>query len=52
MTVIATRIVPVADRQLSNHSSRALTVRNTLTMASRGILKIRRTPEQLIDEMA
>lgn len=49
MTAIATRIVPVADRQLSNHSGLAQTVRNTLTMAWRGILKIRRTPEQLID---
>jgi ABC-2 type transport system permease protein len=49
MTAIATPIVPVADRQLSNRSSLALTARNTLTMAWRGVLKIRRTPEQLID---
>ena len=49
MTALATPIVPVADRHLSNRTSLALTVQNTLTMAWRGILKIRRTPEQLID---
>jgi ABC-2 type transport system permease protein len=49
MTAIATPIVPASDRRLSNRTSLALTVQNTLTMAWRGILKIRRTPEQLID---
>ncbi|QGQ97528.1 ABC transporter permease [Paenibacillus psychroresistens] len=38
-----------ADRQLKNYTSFGQTVRNTLTMAYRGILKIRRTPEQLFD---
>ncbi|TXK86115.1 ABC transporter permease [Paenibacillus sp. N3.4] len=37
------------DRQLKNHTSFSQTVRNTLTMAYRGLLKIRRTPEQLFD---
>jgi len=49
MTAVATPIVPVADRRLTNRTSLALTVQNTLTMAWRGILKIRRTPEQLVD---
>ncbi|GAA5209719.1 ABC transporter permease [Microbacterium kyungheense] len=49
MTAVATPIVPVAERDLSNRSSLSLTVRNTFTMAWRGILKIRRTPEQLVD---
>ena len=49
MTALAVPITPVADRQLSNHSSIIQTLQNTFTMAWRGILKIRRTPEQLID---
>lgn len=48
MTAIAT-ITPVTDRVLSNHAGIGQTVRNTFTMAWRGLLKIRRTPEQLID---
>lgn len=38
-----------SDRSLSNRTSVAQTVRNTFTMAYRGLLKIRRTPEQLVD---
>jgi ABC-2 type transport system permease protein len=36
-------------RQLKNHTSLRQSIRNSLTMAYRGILKIRRTPEQLFD---
>lgn len=35
--------------QLKNHTSFSQSVRNSLTMAYRGLLKIRRTPEQLSD---
>ncbi|MGO1696655.1 ABC transporter permease [Arthrobacter rhombi] len=42
-------IIPGAERQLTNHTSAAQTLQNTLTMAYRGLLKIKRTPEQLID---
>ena len=38
-----------SDRSLSNRTSVGQTVRNTFTMAYRGLLKIRRTPEQLVD---
>ena len=34
---------------LKNHVSIGQSVRNSLTMAGRGLLKVRRTPEQLID---
>lgn len=37
------------ERQLRNKTSFRQTVRNSLTMAYRGVLKIRRTPEQLFD---
>lgn len=37
------------DRELKNHTSFGQTIRNSLTMAYRGLLKIRRTPEQLFD---
>jgi len=36
-------------RPLKNHTSFGQSVRNSLTMAYRGLLKIRRTPEQLFD---
>jgi len=50
MSVItATPIVPAAERRLSNHTSIGQSIQNTLTMAYRGLVKIRRTPEQLID---
>lgn len=45
----STAIIAGADRQLLNHNTFGATVRHSLTMAYRGILKIRRTPEQLID---
>ncbi|MCD1258981.1 ABC transporter permease [Paenibacillus athensensis] len=37
------------NRPLKNRASFAQTLRNSLTMALRGLLKIRRTPEQLFD---
>lgn len=49
MTALAPTIIPAADRDLRNHAPISQTVRNTFTMAWRGLLKIRRTPEQLID---
>lgn len=42
-------IVPASERDLKNHTSLSQTVQNTLTMAYRGLIKIRRTPEQLFD---
>ncbi|PRB08443.1 ABC transporter permease [Microbacterium sp. MYb64] len=45
----AGRIIPAAERRLSPRASLSLTLRNTLTMAARGLIKIRRTPEQLVD---
>ncbi|QEO15377.1 ABC transporter permease [Agromyces intestinalis] len=44
-----TRIVPASERRLKNTTSIAQTLQNTFTMAYRGLVKIRRTPEQLID---
>lgn len=46
---VATTLTRADGRPLGNHASLGQTVRNTLTMAGRGLLKIRRTPEQLID---
>jgi len=46
---MTTTIVPGIDRKLKNHTSVGQTIRNSLTMAYRGLLKVRRTPEQLID---
>lgn len=48
MTTI-TAITPGVERDLRNHVSVGQTLRNTFTMAGRGLIKIRRTPEQLID---
>ncbi len=45
----STAIVPGFDRKLKNHTSLQQTVRNSLTMAYRGLLKVRRNPEQLFD---
>lgn len=42
-------ITPIAERKLKNRTSFGQSVRNSLTMAYRGLLKIRRTPEQLFD---
>ncbi|MFB6466372.1 ABC transporter permease [Cytobacillus sp. Hz8] len=44
-----TSIQPVAERQLQNKTSFGQSVSHSLTMAYRGLLKIRRTPEQLFD---
>jgi ABC-2 type transport system permease protein len=43
------QIIPASERHLKNHASIGLTLRNTLTMAHRGLLKMRRTPEQFFD---
>src|SRR6187399_3004806 len=43
------KIKPVSERHLKNHTSFRQSIRNSLTMAYRGLLKIRRTPEQLFD---
>jgi ABC-2 type transport system permease protein len=45
----STSIKQVAGRQLRNKTSFSQSIRNSLTMAYRGLLKIRRTPEQLFD---
>lgn len=42
-------IKPGAARQLKNRTGLGQTIRNSLTMAYRGLLKIRHTPEQLFD---
>lgn len=42
-------ITPAAKRELKNHASLGHSIRNSFTMAYRGLLKIRRTPEQLFD---
>jgi ABC-2 type transport system permease protein len=48
MSAIAT-ITPPSERSLKNHVSLRQTLANTITMAHRGLLKIKRTPEQLFD---
>ena len=42
-------ITPGVDREIKNHTSVSQTISNSLTMAYRTLLKIKRTPEQLID---
>lgn len=42
-------IMPGATRQLKNHAGFIASIRNSLTMAYRGLIKMRRTPEQLFD---
>lgn len=42
-------IQPANERKLKNYTSFTQTLRHSLTMAYRGLLKIRRTPEQLFD---
>ncbi|MEN2738830.1 ABC transporter permease [Microbacterium sp. X-17] len=50
MTAIATpTLTGPGGRPLRNHAGIGQTLANTFTMAGRGLLKIRRTPEQLID---
>ncbi|UJP11307.1 ABC transporter permease [Microbacterium sp. KUDC0406] len=44
-----TRIIPASERKLKNRAGLGLALRNTVTMAGRGLIKIRRTPEQLMD---
>lgn len=41
--------LPATQPKLKNHASITQTLRNSFTMAYRGLLKIRRTPEQLFD---
>lgn len=48
MSAIAT-ITPPSERNLKNHVSLRQSVANSVTMAHRGLLKIKRTPEQLFD---
>jgi ABC-2 type transport system permease protein len=43
------QITPPSERKLKNYTGFGQTVRNTFTMAYRGLVKIRRTPEQLVD---
>ncbi|MBT2762956.1 tetracycline efflux ABC transporter Tet(58) subunit B [Paenibacillus sp. ISL-20] len=45
----STMIKPGTERQLKNRTSFGQTMRNSLTMAYRGLMKLRRTPEQLFD---
>jgi ABC-2 type transport system permease protein len=49
MSTLTGTIAPGATRTLKNHVSLAQTVQNSISMAGRGLIKIRRTPEQLID---
>ncbi|WP_394552733.1 ABC transporter permease [Agromyces sp. MMS24-JH15] len=46
---VATGIVPASERKLRNRVSLRETLSHTFTMAHRGLLKIKRTPEQLFD---
>lgn len=43
------QIIPAAERNLKNRTSFRMTIGNTLTMAYRNVLLIRRTPQQLFD---
>jgi len=43
------KIIPATERKLKNHASFIQTVKDSLTMAYRGLLKFRRTPEQFFD---
>lgn len=49
MNVKTTKMTPGWDRKVSNHVPIAQTIRNCLTMAYRGILKVKHTPEQMFD---
>jgi ABC-2 type transport system permease protein len=46
---IALAVAPPAERTLKNHVSLQQTIRQSLVMAYRGLLKMRRTPEQFFD---
>jgi len=43
------KIIPGVERQLKNHTNLRVTLSNSWTMAYRGLLKLRRNPEQLFD---
>lgn len=45
----STTVNSEAARPLRNHTSFRQSLRHSLTMAYRGLLKIKRTPEQLFD---
>jgi ABC-2 type transport system permease protein len=47
--MIDAQIIPGVERKLKNHTSGRQTISNSLTMAYRGLLKFRRTPEQFFD---
>ena len=49
MSTTTATLTRAGGRPLVNHASLRQTLANTFTMAGRGLLKIRRTPEQLID---
>ena len=49
MSATTATLTRAGGRPLVNHASLRQTLANTFTMAGRGLLKIRRTPEQLID---
>ena len=49
MSDTTAQIVPGAQRVLKNSTSLRQTLRDTVTMAYRGLLKVRHTPEQLFD---
>jgi ABC-2 type transport system permease protein len=49
MSAATATLTRAGGRPLVNHASLRQTLANTFTMAARGLLKIRRTPEQLID---
>ena len=44
-----TQIIPGVERRLKNHTSFRQTLSHSLTMAYRGLVKVRRTPEQYFD---
>jgi len=49
MSNSTTMIIPGTERKLKNHATFIQVVKNSLTMAYRGLLKFRRTPEQFFD---
>jgi ABC-2 type transport system permease protein len=49
MSSPTTMIIPASERKLKNHATFMQVIRNSMTMAYRGLLKFRRTPEQFFD---
>ena len=49
MTTMTPSLRPPPRGALKNHVSVGQSLRNTLSMAARGLIKMRRTPEQLLD---